>query len=49
MIPARPPERIQTLSKREGDGMADIHVMNALTTKRGELVGHMEHRRRGVK
>jgi len=46
MIPAGPPERIQTLSKREGGDMADMHVMNALTAKRGELVGHTEDRRR---
>jgi hypothetical protein len=29
--------------------MADVHVMNALTTKRGELVGEIEDRRRQVK
>jgi len=29
--------------------MADGHVMNALTSKRGELVGHIEDRRRELK
>ena len=29
--------------------MADVHVMNALTSKRGELVGQMEDRRRELK
>jgi hypothetical protein len=29
--------------------MTDVHVMNALTTKRGELVGEIEDRRRQVK
>jgi hypothetical protein len=29
--------------------MADVHVMNALTAKRAELVGHMEDRRRELK
>jgi hypothetical protein len=29
--------------------MADVHVMKALTTKRGELVGEIEDRRRQVK
>ena len=29
--------------------MADVHVMNALTSKRGELVGQIEDRRRELK
>jgi hypothetical protein len=29
--------------------MADMHVMNALTAKHGELFGHMEDRRRELK
>jgi len=29
--------------------MADVHVMNALTTKRGELVGQIEDRRQQMK
>jgi hypothetical protein len=29
--------------------MADVHVVNALTTKRGELVGQIEDRRRELK
>jgi len=49
MIPAGPLERIPTLSKREGGDMAGMHMMNALTTKRGELVGHIKDRRRELK
>jgi hypothetical protein len=49
MILAGPPERMRTLSKREGGDMADVHVMHALTAKRGELVGQMEDRRRELK
>ena len=45
----RSPGTIRTLSKREGGGMADMHVMNALTTKRGELVEQIEDRRLELK